>query len=448
MIMSVYGGLSKGERNRIKTRVRASMSAITATEGRFLGGRPPYGFRLADAGPHPNPAKATDGKRLHKLEVDPPAAAVVRRIFHEFLLGKGYLAIAEGLTRDGIPCPSAHDKARNPHRDGRAWSTGAVRTILINPRYTGRQVWNKQRKTEILIDIDDVALGHMTRMRWNDRADWVVSQKVVHPVIVDDDSFNHVQAIMNTRVHSAKGRYSRRARPRYTLSGLIHCGLCNRRMQASNNAGLLYYRCRYPKEYALAGDFQHPRSVYVRESHVLGRLNSWIGEQLAPQQFAETIRDQCGDGRSKARGHAVEQATAKIAECDAKLSHHRAAIEAGVDPVLVAEWSSQTRAELDAARQQLAIARKAKANALTEDEITHLTESLQAITGMLADPAEPGKNRLYDQLGVRLTYHPEGREITAEMNIDADLSASTIGSRRPMVRLRTTWSCGVSASSS
>jgi len=74
LIMSVFGGLSKGERNRIKLRVRAAMSAQAALEGRFLGGRPPYGYRLADAGLHPNPAKAADGKRLHKLESDPATA--------------------------------------------------------------------------------------------------------------------------------------------------------------------------------------------------------------------------------------------------------------------------------------------------------------------------------------------------------------------------------------
>ena len=38
LIMSVFGGLSKGERNRIKLRVRAAMSAQAALEGRFLGG--------------------------------------------------------------------------------------------------------------------------------------------------------------------------------------------------------------------------------------------------------------------------------------------------------------------------------------------------------------------------------------------------------------------------
>ncbi|GAB3847230.1 hypothetical protein ACFPIJ_40520 [Dactylosporangium cerinum] len=61
LVMSVFGGMSKGERNRIKLRVRTAMSAQTKLEGRFLGGRPPYGYLLEDLGPHPNPAKAADG---------------------------------------------------------------------------------------------------------------------------------------------------------------------------------------------------------------------------------------------------------------------------------------------------------------------------------------------------------------------------------------------------
>lgn len=39
LIMSVFGGMSKGERNRIKIRVRAAMAAQARIEGRYLGGR-------------------------------------------------------------------------------------------------------------------------------------------------------------------------------------------------------------------------------------------------------------------------------------------------------------------------------------------------------------------------------------------------------------------------
>src|SRR4051794_16817152 len=89
LVMSEFGGMSKGKRNRIKIRVRSAMTAQAQDEGRFLGGRPPYGYLIADAGPHPNPAKAADGKRAHKLELDPVASPVVERIFTEFIAGRG-----------------------------------------------------------------------------------------------------------------------------------------------------------------------------------------------------------------------------------------------------------------------------------------------------------------------------------------------------------------------
>ncbi len=136
LVMSLYGGMSKGERNRIKIRVRAAMAAQARTEGRFLGGRPPYGYQLADAGPHPNPGKAAVGQRLHRLESDPDAAPVVRRIFDEYVAGRGLYAIAEGLTRDGIACPSAHDRTRNPHRQGlagRRWRCGRSSPTRATP---------------------------------------------------------------------------------------------------------------------------------------------------------------------------------------------------------------------------------------------------------------------------------------------------------------------------
>ncbi|WP_232533718.1 recombinase family protein [Plantactinospora sp. KBS50] len=147
LIMSVIGGMSKGERTRVKVRVRTAMTSQAKIEGRFLGGRPPYGYRLADAGPHPNPGKAADGRRLHKLEPDPATAPVVRRIFAMYLANNGYFAIAEALTRDGIPSPSAADPARNPHRTGQGWAKSAVKNILSNPRYTAARCGTNNVRT-------------------------------------------------------------------------------------------------------------------------------------------------------------------------------------------------------------------------------------------------------------------------------------------------------------
>src|SRR5665647_3583547 len=99
------------------------------------GGRPPYGYQLVDAGPHPNPGRAASGQRAHRLEVDPLAAPVVARIFKLYAEGQGLRAIAQRLTDDGQPSPAAHDPRRNTHRDARGWAHSAVRAILKNEAY-------------------------------------------------------------------------------------------------------------------------------------------------------------------------------------------------------------------------------------------------------------------------------------------------------------------------
>ena len=62
LVMSLLGGLSKAERRRIQHRTRAAVLAL-ATQGRWLGGRPNYGYRLVDTTlAHPNRAKAFSGR--------------------------------------------------------------------------------------------------------------------------------------------------------------------------------------------------------------------------------------------------------------------------------------------------------------------------------------------------------------------------------------------------
>jgi site-specific DNA recombinase len=128
-------------------RVRTAMSALAQDTARYLGGRPPYGYQLVDAGPHPNPAKANLGQRVHRLEPDPATSSVVERIYRMYADGAGLRHIAQRLTDEGVPSPSQYDPARNRHRDPRGWSHSAIRAILDNPTYLGVRVWGKQEKS-------------------------------------------------------------------------------------------------------------------------------------------------------------------------------------------------------------------------------------------------------------------------------------------------------------
>ena len=199
--MTVLGLSSKREITRTSIRVRTAMAAQTREQGRYLGGRPPYGYRLADAGPHPNKAHAAWGRRARKLEPDPAAAPVVRWIFAQRLAGHSVARIARALNEAGVPCPSAADPARNPHRAGAGWTLGTVTTILQNPRYTGRQVWNRQRTDTELADPGNVTLGHKSVQRWNLPDGWVISDRPAHPALVSGAGFIAAQD-----VNAARGR--------------------------------------------------------------------------------------------------------------------------------------------------------------------------------------------------------------------------------------------------
>jgi site-specific DNA recombinase len=418
LIMSVFGGVSKGERNRIKIRVRTAMAAQAQLEGRFLGGRPPYGYKLIDVGPHPNPAKAADGKRLHALAPDPVTAPVVARIFADYLAGKGLKAIAEGLTRDGIPSPSAYDPARNTHRCGIAWAWSAVAAILANPRYTGRQVWNRQRKDEVLLDVNDVALGNTTRQRWNEHGEWIWSDQPVHDPLIDTATFELAAGLRRTR--GSTGQRAPRPTPRpYCLRGLLYCGVCDRRMQGSWNNHAAYYRCVFLSQYAAKNKIDHPRAVYLREDQVLPGLDHWLAGIFHPSELARTVRQLDAAQEVITEDPAQEQARRDIADCDAKLRQHRAALEAGADPKIITSWMAETQLRRTAAetRLQPGVARQR----LTREQLTSIVTAMRDLTAVLDSAAPADKAEIYGQLGLVLTYHPEARTVKVKATPTASM---------------------------
>jgi site-specific DNA recombinase len=387
------------------------MAAPARHEGRFLGGRPPYGYMIGDLGPHPNPSKAAVGQRLHRLEPDPITSLVVKRIFCDYLSGKGLYAIAEGLTRDGIPSPSAHDPARNRHRDGRAWSKSAVRAILRNPRYTGRQVWNRQRRDEVLLDIEDVAAGHETKLRWNDETQWVWSTSQVHEALVSPVDFEAVRQQMAAGTHRPTTRKGRTTSRHYALTGLIRCSLCGRRMAGHWNHDAAHYRCRFPAEYALANKVLHPKTVYVRESSIVPRLDEWISDLFSPEQLDQTCETLAVASQESTTNEArAEAARMMIVDCDRRLKQYRATLDAGADPALVAGWMAEVQGERLLAERDLAEA--APPAALTKEQIRTLVLSLRDIAQVLATADPKLKAEVYSELGIEITYNHVARLVS------------------------------------
>ncbi|WP_347404795.1 recombinase family protein [Micromonospora sp. WMMD1102] len=310
-----------------------------------------------------------------------------------------------------------------PHRDGLAWSKTAIRVILTNPRYTGRQVWNKQRTDEVLLDVDDVALGHIAVMRWNGRDQWLVSKDIVHDPLVDEADFERVQQLMTRRARTATApKRAHRSRHPYVFKSLVSCGVCGRKIQGQHSHGVAYYRCRFPQEYALVNKVDHPRNVIMREEALITPLDTWLVQEFGPLQRRHTIAklvDQLALGAPATASATPVGPT--VADCDAKLARYRAALEAGADPAVVAGWIAETQAERQLAEQQeravTASGVPDTTGHLTEEEITTIVEELGDLVTAVRDAEPEHKMEVYRSLGLRLTYYPNAQTVRADVDL-------------------------------
>jgi site-specific DNA recombinase len=165
--------------------------------------------------------------------------------------------IARELNERGVACPSDMDPQRNRHRSGGVWTLRTVAVILANPRYTGRQVWNRQRTEHS---------GREIARRSNPAGEWAISKAVAHPPLVSEADFvaaQQVRAARPTKDGSAR---------RYVLAGLLECRLCGRRMDSHWVHGRAGYRCRHGYTSARPRSSGRPKSVYVREDGLLSQL--------------------------------------------------------------------------------------------------------------------------------------------------------------------------------
>jgi hypothetical protein len=262
-LLMLLGCQSRREVLRARFRTAAAMRAQAGEQGRFLGGRPPAGYRLEDAGPHPNRAHARWGRRLHRLDPDPVTAPHVRWIFAQRLARHSAAGIARILNQLGVPPPSGHDPARNRHRAGEAWTLRTVAEIRANPRYTGRQVWNRRRLDHNETDPGDKQTSRGSVRRWNPKDQWVISARIVHPPLVSETDFVTAQAV------SALAAPEDGQPRRYLLTGLVLCLACGRRAEAHWVHGRPGYRCRHGRTSASPPVPGRPKRLYVREDVLL-----------------------------------------------------------------------------------------------------------------------------------------------------------------------------------
>jgi site-specific DNA recombinase len=194
MMLQMLAVFAEFEHATIVDRISAGIER-RAKEGRWFGGRPPFGYRFSNE------------ERV--LVPDPVKAPIVRRVFDLYARKRlGTRTIAQLLDDEGAPAPSA------------GWGHPGVHWIINNPTYVGK-------------------------IRWRDKV-----FDGIHEPLVDEFTFAKAQAILAERGEHAKRRGNASD---FLLSGLLRCGKCGKAyigMSANGNGGRYhYYACTGRQKY-------------------------------------------------------------------------------------------------------------------------------------------------------------------------------------------------------
>ena len=181
--------------------IRRRMTAGTRTakkEGRYLASRAPYGYERCKL-----PGR---GWSIRPIE---PEAGVVRKIYEQFLSGKGAGEIAAYLNLLGIPSPTE-----------RAWVRQTVGLILRNPHYAGYIPSAVHPHKKLLKD------GQLTVKRpLNKQCELYEG---MHEAIIPRETWEETQRLL---VQNHKPRVPSALQQHNPLAGLLCCDKCGKKMQ-------------------------------------------------------------------------------------------------------------------------------------------------------------------------------------------------------------------------
>lgn len=145
------------------------------------------------------------------LEIIPEEADVIRRIFREYLAGKGTTAIANGLNRDHVPSLNSR------------WGYTGIWNILRNEKYTGNLLLQKWHTPDF-----------RTKKKYKNSGKWQQYHVTgSHEAIIDKETFAAVQAEIEKRQMISPGTNTRTEKTLF--AGILTCGICKGNYKYKNH---------------------------------------------------------------------------------------------------------------------------------------------------------------------------------------------------------------------
>lgn len=214
------------------------------------------------------------------LVINEKQAKIVRRIFADFLNGKGPNRIAKGLETEGVP--NWNGKAK--------WYESSIRKMLSNEKYKGDALLQKTYTVDFLSKKRASNNGEVPR--------YYVEES--HPAIIDKDIWEAVQLEFERRKEFAQkhgiGKVDY-ANPNNPFSGKVICGCCGssfgRKVWNSTDERLKRVIWRCNRKYAVKGqklcDNRHIDDAALKSSFVNIFNNIHTNEEVFMKKWQQQI---------------------------------------------------------------------------------------------------------------------------------------------------------------
>ena len=278
-------------------KIRAVFKA-KGQSGKPLATSAPYGYK-----------KSENDKNV--WEVDEEAAEVVRRIFHLCIEGYGPSKIANILTNEGIPTPTAYaqSKGRDISRQNvqtHRWDNRTIACILEKPEYCGHTV---NFRTHVK------SYKNKKKVR-NPKDDWLIFENT-HEPIISQQEFDLVQELRKNKRRPTKRDEIN------VFSGICYCADCGKKLYLCRAQSLTkeqeHLKCSTYSEDQSECTAHYIRTCVLNEV-VLGELNKMlVGVRENEAQFVQAVVYNSAQKQSSELTKAkksLKQAEKRISELD------------------------------------------------------------------------------------------------------------------------------------
>lgn len=230
--------------------------------------KPPYGYHRVTT--------VEDKKRVHRFEITPEQANIVRMIFNWYVFEHWTVfKIRDELTRLGVAAPGDTIPSFQRKWGYGVWDVNPIYRILAHSAYTGNLIVHREYETR-----DGVRKKFI-----RPESEWITIQI---PPIIEQDIFDLAQQRLSTGKQLSPRSKKPNTTHLFARRVQCECGMAMRTTKNYNGRLVEYYRCMSSDGPSKACGMVHVRREWVDE-----RLWSEIeGILLQPQQLLLKVQAQ------------------------------------------------------------------------------------------------------------------------------------------------------------